>query len=44
LIVSPMLTHRPPTITYRWWVQFFGHMVFVALPMIWAATRPDMGE
>ena len=41
LIVIPTLTHRPPTITYRWWVQFFGHMTFVALPMIWAATRPD---
>src|SRR5215207_7929613 len=28
LIVIPTLTHRPPAITYRWWVQFFGHMVF----------------
>ncbi|HUQ79528.1 MAG TPA: hypothetical protein VM076_00245 [Gemmatimonadaceae bacterium] len=41
LVVIPTLTHRPPTITYRWWVQFFGHIVFVALPMIWAATRDD---
>src|SRR4051812_26490161 len=28
LIVIPALTHQPPVITYRWWVQFFGHMVF----------------
>lgn len=39
-VVIPTLAHRPPTINYRWWVQFFGHIVFVALPMIWAATRP----
>jgi hypothetical protein len=41
LVVIPTLTHRPPTVTYRWWVQFFGHIPFVALPMIWAATRDD---
>jgi uncharacterized membrane protein YagU involved in acid resistance len=39
LFVIPTFTHRPPTINYRWWVQFFGHMVFVALPMITMISR-----
>jgi len=34
LLVIPALVHRPPTITSRWWVQFFGHMIFVALPIV----------
>ena len=34
LIVIPVLTHRPPTITGRWWVQFFGHAIFVGLPIV----------
>lgn len=34
LVVIPTLTHRPPAITYRWWIQFFGHIPFVALPII----------
>lgn len=34
LAVIPLLTGRPMAITVRWWIQFFGHMVFVALPMI----------
>lgn len=29
LAVIPLLTHRPPTITVRWWVQFVGHAPFV---------------
>jgi hypothetical protein len=33
-IVIQSFTHRPPTINYRWWVQFFGHMPFVALPIV----------
>lgn len=33
-VVIPMRTGRPPAITYRWWVQFGGHAVFVALPII----------
>jgi hypothetical protein len=35
LVVIPSLTHRPPTINYRWWVQFFGHIPFVAIPIVW---------
>ena len=33
-ILIPTVTGRPPTITNRWWVQFFGHIPFVAAPMI----------
>lgn len=39
LVVIPVLAQRPPAITVRWWVQFFGHIPFVALPMIWMLTR-----
>jgi len=39
LFVIPTFTHRPPTINYRWWVQFFGHMVFVALPIVTMVSR-----
>jgi hypothetical protein len=34
LVVIPTLTGRPPTITSRWWVQLFGHIPFVALPIV----------
>jgi hypothetical protein len=37
--VIPMLTGRPPSITYRWWIQLAGHIPFVALPMIWQIAR-----
>ena len=40
-VVIPSMTGRPPSITYRWWVQLVGHMVFVALPMIATLTRRD---
>lgn len=40
-VVIPSMTHRPPTIAFRWWVQFFGHMAFVALPMIATLTKRD---
>jgi hypothetical protein len=43
LIVIPSLTHRPPTFNYRWWVQFFGHIPFVAIPIVWAGRR-DAGS
>ncbi len=33
LAVIPLLVQRPPAITFRWWVQFFGHIPFVALPI-----------
>jgi hypothetical protein len=34
LAIIPALTHRPPAITARWWTQFFGHMLFVGLPVV----------
>ena len=34
LAVIPLVAHRPPSITPRWWIQFFGHMVFVGLPIV----------
>jgi hypothetical protein len=37
LVVIPLLVHRPPTISYRWWVQFFGHIPFVAIPIVASA-------
>src|SRR5260221_4263231 len=40
LAVIPILVHRPPTITYRWWIQWFGHIPFVGIPIV-AATRRE---
>ena len=37
--VIPLLVHRPPAITPRWWVQFVGHIFFVGLPIVITATR-----
>lgn len=39
LAVIPALTGRPPSITVRWWVQFFGHIPFVALPIVATLRR-----
>jgi hypothetical protein len=38
LVVIPLLTHRPPTLTYRWWIQLLGHIPFVGVPIV-AASR-----
>jgi hypothetical protein len=40
LAVIPLLVHRPPAIAFRWWVQFFGHIPFVAVPIVLVANRP----
>ena len=40
LVVIPTLTHRPPTITYRWWIQLLGHFPFVGLPIVFASSHP----
>jgi hypothetical protein len=37
LAVIPLLVHRPPAITGRWWIQFFGHIPFVGLPIALAS-------
>jgi hypothetical protein len=37
LVVVPVFAHRPPTINVRWWIQWFGHIFFVGIPIV-AAT------
>ena len=39
LVVIPLLVHRPPSITTRWWVQLVGHFPFVGLPIVWSIAR-----
>jgi uncharacterized membrane protein YagU involved in acid resistance len=34
LIVIPLLRHTPITFSFRWWVQFFGHIPFVGIPIV----------
>ena len=41
LVVIPVLLQRPPSITIRWWVQFFGHMLFVGLPIVASIATRD---
>jgi uncharacterized membrane protein YagU involved in acid resistance len=38
-VVIPLLAHRPPRITVRWWTQFFGHIPFVGLPIVSSIAR-----
>src|SRR5258706_879062 len=44
LAVIPLLVHRPPAITFRWWVQFFGHIPFVAVPIAFVAGLRNGGS
>ena len=37
--VIPLLLHRPPSITLRWWIQLLGHIPFVAVPIVWAIGK-----
>ena len=39
LAVIPLLVHRPPTITVRWWIQLIGHAFFVGLPIVASIAR-----
>jgi hypothetical protein len=39
LVVIPALTHRPTPIGFRWWVQLFGHIPFVGLPIVVSIAR-----
>ena len=43
LAVIPAFTHLLPPITVRWWIQFFGHILFVGLPIVALSTmrRPS---
>jgi len=38
-LVIPLFTRRLPSITVRWWVQFFGHIPFVGLPIVASIGR-----
>ncbi len=42
MLVIPSMTHRPPTINFRWWVQLFGHIPFVALPIVATLAKHDV--
>ena len=44
MAVIPAFTHRPPAITPRWWIQFFGHAPFVGLPIALASRRAASGR
>jgi len=37
LLVIPVLLHRPPAVSIRWWVQLVGHFPFVGLPIVASA-------
>ena len=39
LVVIPALTHRATPIGFRWWVQLFGHIPFVGLPIVASIAR-----
>jgi len=41
LAVIPLLLHRPPAITIRWWIQLIGHFPFVGIPIV-ASISPDL--
>jgi hypothetical protein len=44
LAVIPVLLHRPPAITFRWWVQLVGHFPFVGVPIVaMARPKPRLG-
>jgi hypothetical protein len=34
LVVIPLLVHRLPVISSRWWIQFVGHFPFVGIPIV----------
>jgi hypothetical protein len=38
-LVIPLLTGRGPQLAVRWWVQFFGHIPFVAIPIVASIAR-----
>ena len=37
--VIPLATGKMPTLTFRWWVQVFAHVPFVALPLVFTARQ-----
>lgn len=43
LAVIPVLAHRAPAITIRWWIQLIGHAFFVGLPIV-ASIAPARAD
>jgi hypothetical protein len=39
--VIPTATGRLPAVNARWWIQFFGHIPFVALPIVGVISRGE---
>lgn len=39
LAIIPLLVGRPPSFNVRWWIQFFGHIPFVAVPIVTSIGR-----
>jgi len=39
LAVIPLLRHRAPAISLRWWIQLVGHFPFVGLPIVASIGR-----
>ncbi len=39
IVWIPLFTHKPPVIGVRWWIQLAGHIFFVALPIVFTASR-----
>jgi len=44
LVVIPALTQRPPRITLRWWIQWFGHIPFVGIPIVASSAGAPRSE
>jgi hypothetical protein len=44
LIVIPVVAHRMPNITSRWWIQLVGHFPFVGLPMVASVAGITIGR
>jgi hypothetical protein len=42
LAVIPLLLHRPPAITIRWWIQLIGHFPFVGIPIVASISKPQL--
>ncbi len=40
-VVVPTLTGRPGAVSARWWVQAAGHILFVALPIVYMTGRGE---
>lgn len=38
-VVISVATGKPPSITFRWWIQLVAHIPFVALPIVTVLGR-----